>query len=70
MSRIVAIAGTTHTPMLGMEPATMWKLRAENDAENPELYDCNGDIRPFAELAAEAGGKYDAEITMDAKLES
>jgi 3-O-methylgallate 3,4-dioxygenase len=48
-----------------MEPEVMWKKRAEDDRDNDELYDADGVVRSFAELAAKAAGKFDAEITPD-----
>ncbi len=65
MSSIVAMAGTSHSPVLGMEPEKMWALRAQNDADNPELRDVAGNIRSFDDLAAEAGDRYRDELTMD-----
>lgn len=65
MSRIVAVAGTSHSPMLGMEPAKMWTLRAQNDADNPELIASDGRICSFEELVADAGGRYDDQLSLD-----
>lgn len=63
MSSIVAVAGTSHSPVLAMEPDVMWKKRAEDDRENTGLYDTHGVVRSFADLATEAAGKFDSEIT-------
>jgi hypothetical protein len=63
MSRIVAVAGTSHSPVVAMEPDVMWKKRAEADRENDELYDTDGVVRPFAELAEKAAGRFDDEVT-------
>lgn len=65
MSAIVAVAGTSHSPVLGMEPGKMWALRARNDAENPDLRDNSGAVRSFDELAAEAGERYRDEVNVD-----
>ncbi|MFG2024856.1 MULTISPECIES: hypothetical protein [Streptomyces] len=62
MANIVAVAGTSHSPMLGMEPEKMWRLRAEHDKANTELYDTDGVIRPYAELAERAGDRYFPEL--------
>ena len=64
MSTIVAVAGTSHSPMLGMEPERMWRLRAESDADNSyELFDKKGELKDFDELVAAADGRYDDELT-------
>lgn len=66
MSKIVAVVGTSHSPMLGMEPERMWRLRAENDADNDyDLFDQNGDIRRFDELVAAADGRYGDDLSLD-----
>ncbi|MGW5151504.1 DODA-type extradiol aromatic ring-opening family dioxygenase [Rhodococcus koreensis] len=66
MSKIVAVAGTSHSPMLGMEPERMWRLRAKNDADNDyDLFDQKGDIRSFDELVTAADGRYDEELSLD-----
>ncbi len=62
MSAIVGVAGTSHSPMLGMEPERMWKLRARDDRDNPALLDCTGEVRSYDELVAMADGRYDAEL--------
>lgn len=63
MGQIVAIAGTSHSPMLGMRPEVMWTQRAKDDRENSGLLDANGDVKSFDELQAAAGGKYDSELS-------
>ncbi|WP_460062525.1 DODA-type extradiol aromatic ring-opening family dioxygenase [Streptomyces sp. YKOK-I1] len=63
MANIVAVAGTSHSPMLGMEPAKMWALRAEHDKSNTELYDTDGVIRPYDEIAERAGDRYLGELS-------
>jgi 3-O-methylgallate 3,4-dioxygenase len=65
MSRIIAGAGTSHSPMLAMQPLPMWVARGEADRANPELYDVDGVIRPFGELERRAGDRYAAELTND-----
>ncbi|WP_340384461.1 hypothetical protein U5640_41950 [Streptomyces sp. SS7] len=62
MADIVAVAGTSHSPVLAMEPQKMWKLRAEHDRSNPELYDTDGVVRSYDELAERAGDRYLAEL--------
>lgn len=65
MSRIVAVAGTSHSPMLAMEPEVMWKQRAKDDAENLELYDNDGVVRGFDELVATAAGRFEEQLSTD-----
>jgi len=65
MSQIIAVAGTSHSPVLAMKPEVMWNQRAEADRKNPELYDNAGAIRPYADIAQEAAGRFDAELTLD-----
>ena len=63
MSQIIAVAGTSHSPVLAMEPEVMWTKRAEDDRQNSELYDRAGLIRSYADLEREAAGRYAAELT-------
>jgi Catalytic LigB subunit of aromatic ring-opening dioxygenase len=65
MSAIVGVAGTSHSPMLGMEPERMWRLRARDDRDNPGLLDSTGEVRSYDELVAMADGRYDAELADD-----
>ena len=68
MSRIIAGAGTSHSPMLAMRPLPMWVARGDADRANPELYDVDGVIRPFAELERRAGDRFTAELTNEVWL--
>jgi 3-O-methylgallate 3,4-dioxygenase len=63
MSRIIAGAGSSHSPMLAMRPLPMWVARGDADRTNPELYDLDGVIRSYAELERRAGDRYTAELT-------
>jgi len=65
MSKIIAVAGTSHSPVLAMEPEVMWHQRAAADRANPELHDNTGAIRPYADLELEAAGRFDAELTLE-----
>lgn len=65
MSKIIAISGTSHSPLVAMEPEVMWHQRADADRNNSELYDNAGAIRPYAELEAEAAGTFDAELDIE-----
>jgi 3-O-methylgallate 3,4-dioxygenase len=65
MSAIVAVAGTSHSPMLAMEPESMWRLRAQNDADSNDLVDVDGELRSYHELVCKAAGKYDDELSLE-----
>ncbi|WNF01139.1 hypothetical protein PS467_40255 [Streptomyces luomodiensis] len=64
MAEIVFGAGTSHSPLLAAPPH-LWAERADQDVHNPELYDHTGVIRGFGELAAAAGGRFDAVCTTE-----
>jgi hypothetical protein len=68
MSRIIAGAGTSHSPMLAMPPLPMWAARGDADRTNPELYDVDGVVRSFVELERRAGGRFTAELTHEVWL--
>jgi hypothetical protein len=61
-SRVIAVAGTSHSPMVTLDPALIWPARALTDVTSPWLYDNTGVIRTYDDLIAEAGGKFDAEL--------
>lgn len=65
MAKIVGIAGTSHSPIVGVRPDPMWRFRAEADQENTELYDVDGQIRSYDELEQRAEGRFDDQLTMD-----
>lgn len=69
MSRIIAGAGSSHSPMLAMQPLPMWVARGDADRANPELYDVDGVIRPYTELERRAGDRYAAELTNEVWIE-
>src|SRR5689334_5881179 len=62
-SRMVAVAGTSHSPMLTLDPELIWPARAQADSRNNSLYDVDGEIRPYAELAAKYGDTVADQIT-------
>lgn len=64
-SRVIAVAGTSHSPMLTLDPAVIWPARALTDAKNPGLYDTDGVIRTYDEHVARAAGKFDQELDPD-----
>jgi hypothetical protein len=55
-SRVIAVAGTSHSPMVTLDPALIWAARAVTDVTNTALYDNAGVARPYGDLAAAAGG--------------
>lgn len=61
-SRVIAVAGTSHSPMLTLDPALIWPARALADAANPALYDNRGVIRSYDDLVREAGSRFEAEL--------
>ncbi|CAB4934572.1 unannotated protein [freshwater metagenome] len=65
MAEIVFGAGTSHSPLLAAPP-TLWAERADQDRHNPELYDNEGVIRSFDDLAARADGRFAEQMTMAA----
>jgi hypothetical protein len=64
-SRVIAVAGTSHSPMVTLDPAVIWPARALVDTTNPGLYDPDGVIRGYDELVSAAAGKFDDELSPD-----
>lgn len=62
-SRVIAVAGTSHSPMVTLDPAVIWPARALTDVTNPRLYDNTGVIRTYDDLVAAAGGRFGVELT-------
>ena len=50
MAQIVIGLGTSHSPLVATE-APMWEQRAISDRSNPELFDAQGELRTYEELA-------------------
>jgi hypothetical protein len=50
MAELVLGLGTSHSPLVATE-APMWEQRAISDCSNPELYDLDGNLRTYDELA-------------------
>jgi hypothetical protein len=46
-SRVIAVAGTSHSPMVTLDPALIWPARALTDVASPWLYDTTGVIRTY-----------------------
>jgi Catalytic LigB subunit of aromatic ring-opening dioxygenase len=61
-SRVIAVAGTSHSPMVTVDPDLIWPARALVDVTNPRLYDTDGVVRTYDEHVARAAGKFDAEL--------
>jgi Catalytic LigB subunit of aromatic ring-opening dioxygenase len=64
-SRVIAVAGTSHSPMVTLDPGLIWPARALVDVTNPGLYDTTGAIRTYTEHVAAAAGKFDRELGED-----
>ncbi len=64
-SRVIAVAGTSHSPMVTLDPALIWPARALTDVTNASLYDPAGVIRTYDELVSEAAGRFDHELGRD-----
>ena len=64
-SRVIAVAGTSHSPMVTLDPALIWPARALTDVTNTSLYDRAGVIRTYDELVSEAAGRFDHELDRD-----
>jgi hypothetical protein len=60
VARVVLACGTSHTPLLALEPPE-WEARARNDRANQRLVDQSGRIVSYDELAARVGDRYAAE---------
>jgi hypothetical protein len=65
MSKIVAAAGSSHSPVLAQEPSVMWKMRADWDRTYDELYDESGRVRSYEELEDRAGTTYANDVTAE-----
>src|SRR5579862_6997821 len=50
MAEIVIGLGTSHSPLCATD-APMWEQRAISDRTNPELYDLDGELRSYDDLA-------------------
>lgn len=61
-SRVVAVAGTSHSPMVTLAPELIWTGRALADRSNSHLIDTDGTIRSYEELAARNGDRYAADL--------
>lgn len=61
-SRVIAVAGTSHSPMVTLDPALIWPARALADAASRSLHDRDGVIRTYDELVSAAAGRFDREL--------
>lgn len=64
-SRVIAVAGTSHSPMVTLDPGLIWPARALVDVTNPSLYDTAGVIRTYDEHVEAAAGRFDRELGED-----
>lgn len=62
MARIVLGIGTSHTPLLSLDPSS-WHHRAKADTENPALTLADGRVVSYRELVALRGEPYAAVAT-------
>ena len=65
MAELTFGAGTSHSPLLAAPPH-LWAERADQDRNNPELYDTTGVIQTFDHLAAAAGARFADRATLQA----
>ena len=61
MATIVSAIGCSHSPMLPTNPR-LWLERADQDRNNPMLYDHNGRHVTFDELEAASGNRFAREL--------
>jgi hypothetical protein len=61
MAHVIGGIGTSHSPMLLNDPDT-WRERADQDIDNPELYDNDGVVTPYDILLERAGDKFVEEL--------
>jgi hypothetical protein len=63
LARVVSAIGTSHSPMLPTSPR-LWLERADQDRNNPMLYDDHGRHTTYDQLAAVAGDRYAADLDL------
>jgi len=63
MAQVVLGLGTSHSPLVATD-APMWEQRAISDRSNPELYDLEGNLRTYEELA-QANRSYAREASLE-----
>jgi hypothetical protein len=64
MSRVVAVAGSSHSPMLAPDPESVWALRAATDM-HARYYDRDGVVRSTTDIAAARGDELAAQLTVE-----
>jgi hypothetical protein len=57
MSEMVIGIGTSHSPLLAMEPE-MWVERARDDYKRTKIHLCDGRVRSYEQLAGDTGNRY------------
>jgi hypothetical protein len=62
MATTVLGIGTSHSPLLAIEP-TLWQQRSADDYRKTELFLTDGRVVPYAELETEVEARYAAEAT-------
>lgn len=61
-SRVIAVAGTSHSPMVTLDPDLVWSGRAIADQASTALIDVDGTPRSYADLAARNGDRHAADL--------
>ena len=69
MSRVVAVAGSSHSPMLAPDHEAVWALRASTDM-SARYYDRDGVVRATTDIAAMRGDELAAHQTTEVWRES
>lgn len=64
MARLVGAGASSHSPLLLANPS-LWRQRADQDRENPQLFDSAGTHRTYEELLELADGRFEAELHAD-----
>ena len=64
MAQLVGAIGTSHSPMLLTDPE-LWRQRAAQDPDNPELFDTSGRHVTYTELAAAVQGRFADQLAED-----
>lgn len=64
MSQLVIGIGTSHSPLLAMEPE-MWVERAKDDYKRAKIQLCDGRVLSYEQLAADSGNRYADVATLE-----
>ena len=64
MAQLVGAGASSHSPLLLANPS-LWHERADQDRDNPQLFDSTGIHRSYGELLELAGDRFEAELHED-----